>query len=437
MKNSQKLFLGLLLLSCISSGGAQSLAFPGAEGFGKYTTGGRGGEVIVVTNLNDSGDGSLREALRKKYPRIVVFSVSGIIELESNLDINHGDLTVAGQSAPGDGIVLKNYSLKVKGDNVIIRYIRSRMGDERAVEDDAISVTNNRNVIIDHCSFSWGTDECATFYDNENLTVQYCIVSESLNKSVHKKGEHGYGGIWGGKKASFHHNLFAHHKSRNPRFHGARYHHQPELEVVDFRNNIIYNWQSNNSYGGEEGNHNIVGNYYKAGPGTRSKEDKILDPYAPYGSFYLSDNILHGNQEVSQDNWTGVNIAHERTDSIKLEAPIDVVYVPTEKADEAFETVLQHAGASFCRDAIDKRVIMETRKGVTIYGNGIIDTQSQVGGYPKYKSKKALTDSDKDGMPDIWEQKKGLNPEIKDDSSFTLSDDYTNIEIYLNGLVQG
>ncbi|MEP0366457.1 MAG: pectate lyase [Cyclobacteriaceae bacterium] len=433
----QKLFLGLLLLSFTNYGVGQSLAFPGAEGFGKFTTGGRGGEVIVVSNLNDSGDGSLREALRKKYPRIVVFSVSGIIELESDLDINHGDLTIAGQSAPGDGIVLKNYPLKVKGDNVIVRYIRSRMGDERAVEDDAISVTNHKNVIIDHCSFSWGTDECATFYDNENLTVQYCIVSESLNKSVHKKGEHGYGGIWGGKNASFHHNLFAHHKSRNPRFHGARYHHQPELEIVDFRNNVIYNWQSNNSYGGEEGNHNIVGNYYKAGPGTRSKEDKILDPYSPYGRFYLSQNILHGSDNVNEDNWKGVNIDNELIVSIKLDEPIEVESLPTEKPKEAFASVLEKAGASFCRDIIDKRIIEEVRKGEASFGSGIIDTQSQVGGYPKYKSKKALKDSDMDGMPDMWEKKKGLNAEIKDDSSFTLSDDYTNIEVYLNGLVEG
>lgn len=421
-----------------NDGEVQSLAFPGAEGFGKYTTGGRGGKTIIVTNLNDDGPGSLRDALQKKYPRIIVFEVSGTIELERDLDINHGNVTIAGQSAPGDGITLKNYPLKVKGENVIIRYIRSRMGDDREVQDDAISIMHQKNIIVDHCTFSWGTDECATFYDNENLTVQYCIISESLNNSIHKKGEHGYGGIWGGKKASFHHNLFAHHKSRNPRFNGARYHKQPDLEIVDFRNNVIYNWGGNNSYGGEEGNHNIVNNLYKAGPGTRSKKDKLLDPFEPYGRFYLEGNVLIGEEDVTNNNRKGVAIDDETVlTKILLDKPVAVVPVSTEKAADAFETVLKEAGANLCRDVVDQRIVREVRNGTATYGTGIIDTPAQVGGYPRLKSTRPPKDSDRDGIPDGWERKNGLNPDDATDGiNYSLDQIYTNVEVYLNGLVE-
>ncbi|MEQ8548171.1 MAG: pectate lyase [Cyclobacteriaceae bacterium] len=415
----------------------QELSFPGAEGFGRFTTGGRGGKVLIVSNLNDDGEGSLRYALRKKYPRIVVFTLSGNIELESPLDINHGNLTIAGQSAPGDGITLKNYPLKVKGDNVIIRYIRSRLGDERDVQDDAISVTKNRNIIIDHCSFSWSTDESASVYDNELATVQYCIISESLNNSVHKKGSHGYGGIWGGKKASFHHNLFAHHNSRNPRFHGARYHKQPKEEIADFRNNVIYNWMGNNSYGGEEGNYNIVNNTYKPGPATKSKKDKILDPYEPYGHFYLTGNVLIGEDEVTADNYEGVVGGQEIVSKIRLEQPIAVAPVTTQTAEASFELVLKKAGASYKRDAVDERIVKEVCEGTATYGsNGIIDTPADVGGWPTLKTGKVPKDKDLDGMPDKWEKKHDLEVGKDDSAGIGLLDYYTNIEVYLNELVE-
>lgn len=416
---------------------AQVPAFPGAEGFGKYTTGGRGGKVVVVTSLEDDGEGSLRKALRMKEPRIIVFAVSGTIELKSSLDINYGDLTIAGQTAPGDGITLKNYPIKVKGDNVIIRYIRSRMGDEQGIQDDAISVIRQKNVIIDHCSFSWGTDECASFYDNENMTVQWCMVTESLNSSVHTKGEHGYGGIWGGKQATFHHNLLAHHKSRTPRFNGARYHKDPTAEIVDFRNNVIYNWQSNNSYAGEQGNHNVVNNLYKPGPATQSKEDKFLNPWEPYGTYFVAGNVLVGDEEVTQNNEKGISVKTADMPFL-LQQPITVAEVSTQAAAEACRLVLAQAGASFRRDVVDTRIAKEVAEGKATFGTGIIDSQQQVGGWPLLAGEKAPQDTDQDGMPDRWEAKHKLNPSNAEDAAqHDLSKDYTNIEVYINELVAG
>nr|WP_210416936.1 pectate lyase [Echinicola soli] len=419
----------------------RALAFPGADGFGKYTSGGRGGKVYVVTNLQDEGPGSLREAIRKKEPRIIVFAVSGNIKLKSSLDINHGDLTIAGQSAPGGGITLQNYPIKIKGDNVIIRYIRSRMGDEEGVQDDAMSCLRNKDVIIDHCSLSWGTDECGSFYDNENFTLQWCIVSESLNVSVHEKGNHGYGGIWGGNKATFHHNLIANHASRLPRFNGARTSKEPEKEMVDFRNNVIYNWKNNNAYGGEQGHYNMVGNFYQPGPATTSNEDRIIEPYEPYGQFYLAGNTNSHDCEVSQDNRLGVD-GVEAVDKVLVDNPFPFLMgQETERASIACLRVLSNAGASYSRDQVDKRLLMEVKKGKSTAGkdrNGIIDSQQDVGGWPKLKSKKAPEDKDRDGMPDKWEEEMGLDSNDPFDAAgSTLHRFYTNVEVYLNDLVDG
>lgn len=416
----------------------KALAFPGAEGFGKYTTGGRGGAVYKVTNLQDKGAGSFREAIEAKGKRTIVFDVSGTIALESPLEIKNGDVTIAGQTAPGDGICIKNYALRIKAGNVIIRYMRFRMGDEHKQQDDAINVLRQKDVIIDHCSMSWATDEVATFYDNENFTLQWSIISESLRESVHRKGQHGYGGIWGGKGASFHHNLIAHHSSRTPRFNGSRYHKDPDKELVDFRNNVIYNWLFNNAYGGERGNHNIVNNYYKAGPATeKSKINRILNPSEPYGRFYVEGNFVEGAPDVTKDNWNG-GVQCKAPPAAKSDMVFPVEYIREKTAQQAFREVLSQAGASLKRDEVDSRIVQEVANGTATYGKeGIINSQSEVGGWPQLSSGIPKVDSDNDGMPDDWELQKGLNPhDAADGAVYKLSQMYTNLEVYLNSLIE-
>jgi len=417
----------------------KQLAFPGAEGFGKYTTGGRGGTVYVVSNLNDDGPGSLREAIKKRGPRIIVFSVSGNIELKSSLTINNGDITIAGQSAPGDGICIQNYVFTVSADNVIIRFLRFRLGDLSKQQDDAINGTKGKsNIIIDHCSMSWATDECASFYRNKNFTMQWCMISESLNQSVHEKGEHGYGGIWGGHGASFHHNLLSSHTSRLPRFSGSSSTPNSPEELVDFRNNVIYNWAGNSTYGGERGRYNIVNNYYKPGPALKSKKNLwMLNPWSPYGQFFVDGNCLDGNVAASKNNRLGVKA--DNPDSAFVQQAFSVESIDDQKAERAFDMVLQYAGASFQRDAVDARIAAEVKSGKSTSGkhqNGIIDSQQDVGGWPVLKLLPAPVDTDGDGMPDAWEIQNKLNPaDASDAGMYSIYKEYTNIEAYLNGLV--
>ncbi len=416
---------------------AQQLAFPSAEGFGRYATGGRGGIVYTVTNLNDDGEGSLRKGILKKGPRIITFAVSGNIELKRSLDINRGDLTIAGQTAPGDGITIKGYPVAVKADNVIIRYLRFRLGDIYEVTDDALKGRGIENVIIDHCSISWATDENTSFYQTKNFSFQWNIISEALNSSVHRKGDHGYGGIWGGVNASFHHNLLAGNNSRNPRFSGSETTENSDNEFVDFRNNVIYNWGDNSVYGGESGTYNMVNNYYKPGPATSSsKKERILEPYEPYGKFYVDGNIVEGSEKVTANNWAG-GIQSDNPEAAKRTEPVDIEgNVQTQDALTAFKLVLQQAGANLNRDAVDNRIIKSVREGKSQFKNGIIDSQNEVGGWPELKSLSPLPDADQDGMPDAWEKERGLDPEKEDAAQFTLDKDYSNIEVYLNSIVE-
>jgi len=419
--------------------GEPALAFPEALGAGKYTTGGRGGEVVLVTNLNDEGPGSLRKAVRKHGSRIVVFKISGNIELKSSLDINNGDITIAGQTAPGQGICLTGYPLKVKADNVIIRYLRVRPGDVSGEEVDAFTCKDNKNVIVDHCSFSWGNDEVCSVYDNENSTIQWCIVSESMNQSDHHKGAHGYGGIWGGKTASFIGNLMVHHISRNPRLHGSRYHKQPDRERAEIVNNVVYNWKSKCMYAGEDGNYNIVNNYFKPGPATsKSASNEFHEPYKPYSNYYISGNVMHGNQEITENNNLGLEMDEYPADSILVAEPYLISdYVPL-TAQEAFDKVVEYAGASYRRDAVDARIMEEVKKGTFTHGeHGIIDSQIDVGGWPELASEAFPRDSDNDGIPDKWEYANGLDKKNPNDATVnTISNNYSNIEVWFNSLVE-
>ncbi len=413
-------------------------AFPGAEGAGKYTVGGRGGQVYVVTNLNDKGEGSLRKGIQRKGARTIVFVVSGTIRLETPLTINNDSITIAGQSAPGKGICLSGHGLKVSASEVIIRYIRIRPGDEFPIEQDAITGMGNKNIIIDHCSFSWGTDEACSFYKNENLTIQWCIMSESLNMSHHFKGEHGYGGIWGGNKATFYHNLLAHHTSRNPRFQGSRGLTSGEEELTEMVNNVIYNWRSKASYGGENGKYNLIGNYYKPGPATVSKERILfLEPYKPLGKYYLSGNILEGAPAVNKNNQKGINPKSGSLKEIVVGSPFMVSDIKPFSAQDAFNAVINNAGASLNRDEVDRRILNEVRTGTTTYGeNGIINSQKDVGGWPDLSGGIAPADTDGDGMPDEWEIENGLDPNNSTDHrGYNLHQQYTNLEMYLNGIV--
>ena len=436
-------------------------AFPGAEGAGKNTTGGRGGRVIKVTNLNDTGTGSLREAINATGKRIIVFEVSGNIKLNSRLQINNGDVTIAGQTAPGDGICIQDHEVYVGASNVIIRFMRFRLGDTNVatIESDAIWGRQRENIIIDHCSMSWSIDEVASFYHNKNFTMQWCIISESMNNSGHSKGNHGYGGLWGGAPATFHHNLLAHHTSRNPRFDGGK---RPGTgispygtDIVDYRNNVIYNWTGNSAYGGENGQYNIVNNYYKAGPATTiaNRKMRIVEvskendaQYAPgYGKFYITGNYVYGYQSVTENNWSGGGVAYASGLSqslVEQNIPFASEAIPTHTAEKAFEAVLGHSGASFKRDAIDARIVDEVRTGTTTYNGsvsglkGIIDKQSDVNGWPILAQTVKLVDTDADGMPDDWEIANKLDPTKANANAKDLSTAYDNIEVYINSLVK-
>lgn len=415
-------------------------AFPGAEGGGKYTTGGRGGAVLKVTNLNDSGPGSLRHAVETPGTRTIVFEVSGTIELQSRILVEHGDLTIAGQTAPGDGICIKGHEFRINSDNVIIRFVRFRPGDIAGNEYDAITGMRNKNIIIDHCSMSWSTDEAVSFYDNENFTLQWCLISESLNNSVHSKGPHGYGGIWGGKNASFINNILAHHNSRNPRLQGTRYQKDLDMEKVELINNVIYNWGNKAIYGGENGRYNIINNVFIPGPATQSSaQQEIMEPYKPFGNFFLKGNVFYSNGGITPAGWEHVNV--NEPDSLKMVRaaepfPFDDAYVYADVM-EIYKKLLSVAGASLVRDAVDIRIIEEIKTESFTFGqSGIIDSQEEVGGWPVLSGGPVPIDSDGDGIPDEWKRAHGLDPyDPSEGAKYTLDENYTNLEVYLNSII--
>jgi len=458
------LFFSIALLTSIAmNASAQTIAFPGAEGFGKFASGGRGGQVVFVTNLNDAGEGSLRWALEQfpGEPLTVLFRVSGIIELQSKIQVKRSDLTIAGQSAPGDGICLKNHSLIVNGasqkgnhGNIIIRFIRSRPGGTLKTGLYGFDMENCHDVIIDHCSFSWANEECAAMYDTKNTSVQWCIVSEGLYNAGHAKGRRSYGGVWGGQYASYHHNLIAHQNNRAIRFNGARAH--DTMAIIDYRNNVIYNWGSANAcYGGEVNigggvsRVNIINNFYKPGPAT-SEELKFV--HASYqqeaskgtGQWFLSGNIMDGDKYLTRKNDRGIDLKEAGYPSGAIsDAPFDItVPVPAEAAKAAYEKVLQYSGAIFPkRDATDERIVLETKNGTAtgkgVYGKaGIIDDPLVVGGWATYNTYNVPVDTDKDGMPDEWEKANQLDPNNPADRNKKNKEGYTMLEVYLNQLVK-
>ena len=490
----------MLVISLSMTAQTQAPAFPGAEGHGRYVTGGRGGEVVHVTNLNDKGAGSLRDAVSKAN-RIVVFDVGGVITLASDLTIKD-NITIAGQTAPYPGITIRYFTVR-PGANNIIRFIRIRRGQEKSVNDgaDALWQRQKTGMMLDHCSFSWSIDEVASFYDNNNFTMQWCTLGESLNNAGHGKGAHGYGGIWGGKLASFHHNMIAHVNNRSPRFNGARYNwtgyksnklydeyqwqNAVQAENVDFRNCVIYNC-GNGCYGGPGGGYiNIVNNYYKTGPAastsrvttvsiansTSSSDNK--EYWDMTSRYYIKGNQVNstadkdwkdisydsGVQTIDGEKYTidslhyyGDTVTYVKNSKgvdcvrIKLDGPTVTGEVTTHSATTAFEKVLAHSGASLYTDEVDARYFQEAKDGTATYKGSVtkkagrIDLVSDVNGYTEENfptgQREADFDADGDGIADAWEQANGGD---LDPNAYTLDSErkwYNNLEVYLNSLVE-
>lgn len=402
-------------------------AFPGAEGFGSHTPGGRGGRVIEVTNLNDSGPGSLRAACEAEGARIVVFRVGGTIRLQSPLKIVNPYITVAGQTAPGDGILIRDAGVQVKGHDAIIRFIRVRVGEERngaSNEQDCMNIGGEKdapayNVIIDHCSFSWAVDENGDSYNHaSDFTFSWCIFSEALRNSIHKKGGHSMGVLLGPgtTRSSIHHCLFVHNNSRNPRIKSGR---------RDIVNNVIYNWGSFNAVFSGSPEVNFVANYFKPGPNS-SDSCPLIANYGEggIGAVYFRDNMFHDGNPAS---WSMVQTDD---DTIRSDRRFHAMLVVTDSASEAYEKVMDGAG---CRvpvmDSVDQRILSEVRNSM----GRIIDHPEDVGGYPEIRSGEAPLDSDRDGVPDEWERTHGLDPDNASDGPVDADGDgYTNIEDYLN-----
>ncbi len=422
-------------------------AFPGAEGFGGYISGGRGGEVYHVTTLQDNNKpGSLRYAVNQKGVRTIVFDISGVISLKSPLVIKNGDLTLAGQSAPGIGICIKNYPVVINADNIIIRYLRFRLGD--VSNNYALSVENRRGIMIDHCSISWATRHNVNLAGNVLMTMQWCIISEAL--SATKFGDNGKGARLGGLSASFHHNLFVSNAKNNPYFVENKLKSKSAFQIVDFRNNVIVNWRDGSSEGYIRGAFNIVNNYYKFGPATSLQtrgqiirlfpEDYQLLPPPKRPFIFVDGNYVYNNPLNTNDNWMAVypskSYITEHKNPVLSWRSFFHAPVTLHTAERAYINVLKYAGASKQRDDVDKRLVSSVITDSYAYSNGMLTSPSQGGGY-KYGVYKGLKDTDGDGIPDYWEKAKGLDPKKRIDGQLRskIDNEYTNLEMYLNSLV--
>ena len=489
----KKIYLTNLLIAIlltitysVNASNFKTPSFPGAQGFGMYVTGGRGGVVYHVTTLEDTGaSGSFRYACNQSGVRTIVFDVSGTIHLTSQLNLENGNVTIAGQTAPGDGICIAEWPFVIKTPNVIIRYMRFRCGNKYVSktegdgghEGDGLGGFDGSNIIIDHCSVSWSIDECLAIYGNRNTTVQWCMSYQSLRNAGHQKGAHGYGAMMGGGRTTYHHNLIADHDSRTPRY-VFRSGDDTSLEhPTDYRNNVIYNWGGNGAYGGEEMEINIVNNYYKPGALTNLRSDNVQKRIlgTSHGTHYESDGttvkeyvwghyFVDGNYntkwtDVSGDNWyygvrtqvpdTESEYGWNRTtmDSIKLVEAMPFALVTTHTAEQSYNKVLAYAGASLHRDALDKIIASDVMNSVNTFTGagesdrpGIIDTQDDAktdgdDAWPKLTGTTVSKDTDGDGMPDVWETANGLNYNDASDGNTVGSDGYTNLENYINYLV--
>ena len=506
----KRLISVVFIMSLVVSVSAQQLAFPTAKGYGRFAEGGRHRyptrpelvKVVAVTNLLDDVDnppeGSFRWALNQgtatiivnnvsvtvQVPMTIVFKVGGVIDLKGDIRVQKKYLTIAGETALGDGICFKGGTLNFSGsENIIVRYIRSRPGDVLREEASACRLENGSNYIFDHCSFSWGIEETTHYSHSDNFTIQWCILSEALYYSIHKKGERGYAAQWGGQYASYHHNLLAHNQSRNPRINGSN---ADDIEaLVDYRNNVNYNWGTSGAfYGGEFENTpgcsgfaktNVVNNYFKPGPGTSGSTfaapslQRSGTTFCGYAQWYFDGNVMEGNAGKTADNWTGVDAGavggidniKSTVEAVQSDGVLENYDDYTQSANDAYDSVIVDVGATLpSRDAIDDRIIKEMTGDISIvrYQHviegittpvrgltaGIIDTQKNLvqdtltqspwDCYQTVTSDQAPTDTDNDGMPDDWETANGLNPNDGSDFVTITASGYSNLELYLFSL---
>ena len=417
-------------------------AFPGAEGFGAFSQGGRGGRVYHVTTLEDRGTGSLREAVEAQGRRIVVFEVGGTIRLKKDLTITNPFITIAGQTAPGDGICLRDAALGVYADHVVIRYLRQRLGDQGKA-GDSIGIGRGHQIIVDHCSASWSLDEVLSCSTGEpslsDVTVQWCFITEALNPKNHSFGSLIRG--CHGARYSYHHNLYAHNRNRNPRpgnYDDRNPHEQdPDGLLLDFRNNVIYNWIGTYAgYNADKGSVtklNYVGNYVVPGPNSKATGIAYQEGSA-YNQGYFAGNYY--NHSLPENPWSVVDFRDWNARQIiayKQSVPFETGPITTQDAKDAYQDVLGHGGATLPRrDAVDRRIVEEVTGGT----GHILNSQTEVGGWPDLQTAPAPRDSDGDGMPDEWERQHGLNPsEVADGIQDRNADGYTNVEEYLNRLI--